>query len=355
MSLQQEGILDIGISHDGNCPSWAPEKIEDDLNKKCGGKTIPVCVKRGKGTRGIKNIRTIKNENSNCQPGEEKSWNLKAGTGSRTANLFFCKSFGEAPFLQDVDIVEGQNRPPGWEREDQDLQEGCRNDVYMYLAKKQISKRDLCGTGENAWQSACDDVCEKNSPCWNAKKAECTNPNNLGNTKCQDWCKNNPFECDSAAITFCQNNITNNDFCSCFDDNAFAGLSTEMKQDQQFARTAAVCWSKKCPQSYKTKQIQDYDKCPKCIQIQNFSNLESGKDLNIDTEQICQVSTSGGSPVPAPSIGATPTSNLQAQGQININKESEKRQRNLYIGLIIAFLFFISFSSIIMLFLVSNE
>jgi hypothetical protein len=142
-----------------------------------------------------------------------------------------------------------------------------------------VNAKTMCGQGDNATKSGCLKYCQNNpDKCSISLSNYCNDPANVTNDYCRNtYCPENPGGCDSGAAEFCAKNLGDNSFCACFSDNAFNNLPPVLKDDAgDLNMNPPVCWNTKCGagNSYMTiAQRNALNGCPKCIQVQNFSNI----------------------------------------------------------------------------------
>lgn len=155
----------------------------------------------------------------------------------------------------------------------------------------------------------CRDFCFKNPTSFNCEKPMlnyCNNPQNVSKSVCRDVCKSgDAAKCDLAAAEYCKNNLSDDVFCGCYDDNAKHSLPQDIKNLPQIKNSRAICFSSKCvSEGYIPKNTSALtDTCPKCFQSIDFGNLSSQKDLIISQiNQTCGNETK--SVEPPASLGA---------------------------------------------------
>ncbi len=124
--LVDTGVLDIKVitgSHSGIVCPYEYTKIDHDLNKSVGGDYIYLCKKTGTSSRGLTGLQMVYASGSGdtyCPSGTVKvPGELNKGAGECTDNIYYCKTLGEPPFIQDVktdNVGSGTTQFPysGW-------------------------------------------------------------------------------------------------------------------------------------------------------------------------------------------------------------------------------------------------
>lgn len=108
------GILDVDVvsawGHTPNCPPGY-DRIPVNLKRSTGSGTpdIYLCKKTGTGTTGLTHLGMVYGDDSTdvpCPSGTTKiDVELNRGTGSGTPDIYYCKTLGKPPFIQDVNVV----------------------------------------------------------------------------------------------------------------------------------------------------------------------------------------------------------------------------------------------------------
>lgn len=141
--VSNTGILDIklitGNRSSIECPPTYT-KINKDLNDQSGGKYIYMCVKKGLGSSGIKEIRTTdSSSNYNCQPNFRKiPENLNQGSGGE--KIFMCKNKINKNFLTDIKIQNSDKCPENFNLVTNNLNQGSGGrPVFICTSNKRSS------------------------------------------------------------------------------------------------------------------------------------------------------------------------------------------------------------------------
>lgn len=353
--MRQHGILDAANFKDG-CPNgW--EEIHHDLNTKCKGDTIKMCVRRGESDRGLTSIRIAKGHNAYCE--NKHGYNMKAGTGKQRPDLFLCRNYGGPPFLKDVKIVNGHHVPAGYNKDPQDIRQGCGGD-YLFLTSKGYSMDELCQEDRYIWHDRCNQTCQvNNSVCWNKRKAYCTNPRNITKQVCRQWCTENKGVCDEAAKTYCNASLNDNNFCGCFEKNALNALPEEARKHPQVAQSKAVCFSKNCNEGAYLTATMDIlkDTCPACIQSINFADIDvkNGDILLQNINQSCDVKKDTNTPpqtTPPQTTSATTADTRQSTQKVQAKEDKTGGSMLMYVFIALLIIFLSSSSSAAAVFLI---
>lgn len=124
----------------------------------------------------------------------------------------------------------------------------------------------------------------------------CNTGNNFkANLKfCTDWSKGDGYgNVDKGVLNYCKTNLSDNSLCSCMQANAQHNLPEEAKQIKEIVKSRPICYSNECSEfGYITKSMKDLvDSCPKCLQVMNFSDIQSDKINFNDLKQSCENKT----------------------------------------------------------------
>ena len=197
------------------------------------------------------------------------------------------------------------------------------NDTYntANVKSQALNRANVCSAADLSLDSNCNDWCFKNpSSCSNSIQTYCSDNNYIKSSACQNWGKkpDNKTYFDGIVTKYCAANLTENDFCSCFEDNARYKLSpAELKllasgNSGSSTNNRAICWSKKCGDGgWQTDSMPALVKgCPTCYQV-SYDNITTITDnvnstINAGLVQSCNVSTSSNSVVNNSVSSSTP-------------------------------------------------
>lgn len=299
MPLLQYGILDMRATNTGSCPAeWGRDSmIDKDLNDGCEGKTIPLCVKRGWGTQGIKAIKIQVIKNGQVLNGTEcpnkDPQDLKEGSVAFERDgyrMYLCRTYGDV-FWSNADVIDATSSSPAiaddWRNNDQDLEAGCRNDHYKYLIYKESTVEDVCSNGQNnPLTEGCS--AQQSTKVEEARYNWCTDQNNINSDECRAWCtKDMDGKCDNAYKTYCENHPEDTNFCGCMNLGPYEKVLQDYK-DSNYA-LAAECNVPSCrtnPFAYMT-QNQLRNKCPpQTICNQKVGGEYIGGNLHLDNVKV---------------------------------------------------------------------
>ena len=161
---------------------------------------------------------------------------------------------------------------------DDDCNKSAENTINV--DKLDSTKSNVCNKADLFSDLNCQEWCLKNpEKCSNSLVNFCNSDDGIKLPECQKLCKskNGQGKCDAAAEKYCANNLSDNDFCSCYDENAYKALPDKLKNVAQYKNSKAICYSGKCAQSgYLSTNMSTVikDTCPKCLQSVDFNSLD---------------------------------------------------------------------------------
>lgn len=111
---------------------------------------------------------------------------------------------------------------------------------------------------------------------------------------CRNWCLENGG-CDAGVSAYCEANIHDGDFCSCYDANARQALPEKVRDLPIIKNNRAICYSTKCVSNgYLPKNARLLtESCPRCIQTISFDNIsvDGGDAVFKNIKQQCNINS----------------------------------------------------------------
>jgi hypothetical protein len=194
----------------------------------------------------------------------------------------------------------------------------------------QQKRQNRCNNADLNSDGQCRNWCWNNQgKCENSLSNYCNNKDNVTNSNCKKWCTSG--KCDIGAAEFCKNNLSNDSFCGCYDDNAKAALPQNVRDMPEIKNSRAICFSSKCiSEGYVPRNTSILTSaCPKCIQSIDFGAISTGTNSSVLIDKINQ--SCGG-----PSIQSITNPNTP-----NTPSNTTDTNKKISIGLLIALILFV--------------
>lgn len=290
--------------------SWKVEKgYEYCIWKDAGFRGDTACFDTGT----IKNAKTI-------------GWNDKISSWR------LRKKCDDSQFMFDKDCEEGDQ---GKVRGNCNVGSVCFDNRATYCNTKDLQSSN---------QKNCLNFCQTYPHRCSASISQyCNRWHNVRKPFCRTWCRDNKGKCDDAAVEYCEIHPDNNDFCSCFDENARNALPGKLRNKPEIVNNRAICFSNKCADAgYVTQSMSVLtDACPKCIQSINFDdiNVKDGDLLIQKINQDCNIEET------ERKAEKKEKDEQQIQENRGLANEAEKRKQALIMGALVAIMVILSISS----------
>ena len=166
---------------------------------------------------------------------------------------------------------------------------------------QEYNRQSVCSNASLGSDSNCKNWCFKGQNqqyCSSSIGAFCNDPNNTTSVECRAWGEipTNKVAYDVMATNYCNSHLSDNDFCSCFENNARNKLSVEEQTllyggvQSNSTNNRAICWSKNCGvHGYQTNSMYSAtNACPKCYQVSsnNKTTIENINKSVIDAKSV---------------------------------------------------------------------